>query len=176
MILSEAWGKMIHEETRSKKSRDSVPSLEVRMSIAFYRWRTDRAECPASLPAEPCHNVNVKKNMQYHRFNLEVRISIVLYSWRTDRAECPAARPAEPGPCQLVSPELLAAAETACHRLLGPPFSACHVHVEPGLVYNSCLDDVCACRGSLSSCLCPILAAYADRCSAKVHFHQFLTM
>ncbi len=92
----------------------------------------------------------------------------MLYSWRTEGAECPAPRPAEPGPCQLVSPERLAAAETACRRLLGPPFSACHDHVEPGLVYNSCLDDVCACRGSLSSCFCPLLAAYADRCGAKV--------
>ncbi len=102
-------------------------------------------------------------------------MSIVFHSWRTDGAECPVPRPAEPGPCQLVSPERLAVAETACSRLLGPPFSACHDHVEPGLVYNSCLDDVCACRGSLSNCFCPLLAAYADRCGAKVQTQYIFT-
>ncbi len=100
---------------------------------------------------------------------------IIWHSWRTEGAECATPRAAEPGLCQLVSPERLAAAETACSRLLGPPFSACHDHVEPGLVYNSCLEDVCACRGSLSSCFCPLLAAYADRCSAKVYLQYIFT-
>ena len=92
-------------------------------------------------------------------------------SWRTGVGSCPGLHHVtgtNQDPCQLVGPERRAAAEAACHRLTTAPFAACHEHVDPGPAYGACLADVCSCRTPLASCLCPILAAYGDRCRAKV--------
>jgi hypothetical protein len=88
-------------------------------------------------------------------------------SWRLEAANCPATQAAQP--CLLVSPERREAAKEACDPLLkAAPFAACHGHVGPGPAYESCLAAVCACREAVPSCLCPVLAAYGDRCRSKV--------
>ena len=63
-------------------------------------------------------------------------------------------------------------AEVECSKLRDEVFRDCHAQVAaprhpqvaPELAYTDCLRDLCSCRESLPSCLCPVLAAYSDSC------------
>lgn len=65
-----------------------------------------------------------------------------------------------PHPCQ-VNVENKAKAEKTCAKLRDKVFEDCHLFVDPEEFYEDCMYDTCACKGDVSPCFCPILAAYA---------------
>lgn len=69
-------------------------------------------------------------------------------------------------PCQ-VNVENKAAAEKICSKLRDKLFAECHLFVEPEEFYEDCIYDVCACKGDMSNCFCPIIASYATECARK---------
>ncbi|XP_056190274.1 LOW QUALITY PROTEIN: SCO-spondin-like [Falco biarmicus] len=79
--------------------------------------------------------------------------------------DCPALGPFPLDPCSAFAGrrEL---AEASCAVLYGPAFQPCHQVVEPEPFLQLCLHDACSCRGG-QHCLCPVLAAYAQRCAQE---------
>lgn len=69
-------------------------------------------------------------------------------------------------PCQ-VNVEKRAGAEAICSKLKDKLFAECHLFVEPEEFYEDCIYDVCACKGDMSNCFCPIMASYAAECARR---------
>ncbi|XP_025836285.1 hemocytin [Agrilus planipennis] len=61
-----------------------------------------------------------------------------------------------------------ATAEQHCSIIKSKEFEDCHWYVDPEPFYQDCMYDVCACETKeLSSCLCPMISAYAQECALK---------
>jgi von Willebrand factor len=58
-------------------------------------------------------------------------------------------------------------AEKICAKLRDKVFADCHIFVDPEAFYEDCMYDVCACKGQLSHCSCPIFSAYASECARQ---------
>jgi hypothetical protein len=72
-----------------------------------------------------------------------------------------------PHPCQ-ANPENKPKAEKICSKLLKDKvFEECHLFVDAEPFYEDCLYDMCACKGDVSQCACPILASYATECARQ---------
>lgn len=67
-------------------------------------------------------------------------------------------------PCQK-NPEMTSKAEEVCSKLKSKAFEDCHWQVDPQSFYDDCMYDVCACKGPMENCLCPILASYGQECA-----------
>lgn len=71
-----------------------------------------------------------------------------------------------PHPCQ-VNVGSKARAEIICSKLRDKIFEDCHWIVDPEQYYEDCMYDVCACKGDMDKCFCPIFASYATECARQ---------
>lgn len=71
-----------------------------------------------------------------------------------------------PHPCQSNMENKEKALEV-CGKLKSKIFDECHWYVDPEMYYEDCMYDMCACKGDIASCMCPIFTAYANECSQK---------
>ncbi|XP_063800257.1 mucin-5B-like [Pseudophryne corroboree] len=84
-------------------------------------------------------------------------------SWKTD-PKCPNVF-AVKDPCS-INPYRKAWALKQCGIITSKVFQACHPQVDPGMYFESCISDSCACdSGGDCECFCTAVALYAQACS-----------
>lgn len=87
--------------------------------------------------------------------------------WRTkETCEYVSDAANVPHPCQL-NIENKEKALNVCAKLKSKIFSECLWYVDPEPYYEDCMYDICACKGDLASCLCPIFGAYSNECARQ---------
>ncbi|XP_014469310.1 PREDICTED: hemocytin isoform X2 [Dinoponera quadriceps] len=97
--------------------------------------------------------------------DVESAVTAFANKWREDKICADDSEDEPKHPCEL-NPQKRATAEEYCSKIHSDIFSGCHWHVDPTEFYRDCMYDMCACDTVVESCLCPILAAYAENCAA----------
>lgn len=111
-------------------------------------------------------NSNMKDDFLTPEGDIESVAQPFADKWKTEEA-CPfmSDRPV-PHPCQ-ANVENKGKAEQICSKLKSEIFEDCHWFVDPDQFYEDCLYDVCACKGDVNACSCPIFASYASECARQ---------
>lgn len=112
-------------------------------------------------------NSNLKDDFLTPEGDIESSISSFANKWRTtEKCEYITENVNIPHPCQ-ANMENKEKALSVCAKLKGKFFEECHWFVDPEPYYEDCMYDMCACKSDYSSCMCPILAAYASECARQ---------
>lgn len=110
-------------------------------------------------------NSNIQDDFLTPEGDVETSIESFADKWRT-KETCPFVAKSQiiPHPCK-INMENKEKALAECVKLKEKIFADCHWHVDPELYYEDCMYDMCACKGDLSTCMCPIFSAYANECA-----------
>lgn len=112
-------------------------------------------------------NTNNQDDFLTPEGDIESSVASFADKWRTkETCEFVSNGADIPHPCQL-NIENKEKAKATCQKLRGKIFDECHWSVDPEPFYEDCMYDVCACKGDMSSCLCPVFAAYSTECSRQ---------
>lgn len=128
-------------------------------------------DAPASMRGQTqglcgTFNSNMKDDFLTPEGDIETAVEPFANKWVTSET-CPFMSDAPvPHPCQ-VNIENKATAEEVCSKLKSEIFEDCHWFVDPESFYEDCLYDMCACKGDVSSCGCPILSGYVAECARQ---------
>lgn len=110
-------------------------------------------------------NSNLQDDFLSPEGDVETAVSAFANKWRTrEFCDYVSDEPDIPHPCKL-NIENKEKALHLCTKLKSEIFSQCHWHVDPDSFYEDCVYDVCACKGDIATCLCPIFNAYSNECN-----------
>lgn len=98
--------------------------------------------------------------------DIETTVQSFANKWQTKESCDFLSDKIVPHPCQ-VNVGSKARAEQICAKLRDKIFEECHWIVDPEQYYEDCMYDVCACKGDISQCSCPIFASYATECARQ---------
>lgn len=110
-------------------------------------------------------NSNLQDDFLTPEGDVESSVASFADKWRTkEQCEYVSDSVNIPHPCQL-NIERKEKALEVCAKLKSKLFEECVWNVDPEAYYEDCMYDMCACKGDLASCLCPIFAAYSNECA-----------
>lgn len=111
-------------------------------------------------------NANMKDDFLTPEGDIETAVSPFANKWQTKESCEYVNNDIVPHPCQ-ANIEMKDKADRICSKIKEKVFEECHWLVDPESFFIDCLFDVCACKGDVNHCGCPILAAYAAECTRQ---------
>lgn len=112
-------------------------------------------------------NANNQDDFLTPEGDIESAVAPFADKWRTKETCEYVSNGADiPHPCQL-NMENKEVAIKKCEKIKKTIFEECHWSVDPEPFYEDCLYDVCACKGDIGACMCPVFAAYASECARQ---------
>ncbi|KAG4071830.1 hypothetical protein HA402_005991 [Bradysia odoriphaga] len=109
---------------------------------------------------------NIQDDFLTPEGDIESSVTSFANKWKTKETCQYVSDGFVPHPCHLNIENKEVAIKT-CEVLKEEVFGECHWSVDVEPFYEDCLYDVCACKGDVSHCVCPVFAAYSNECSRQ---------